>query len=245
MASGIRLSEIEKKYEALMRSSNSPKTFTEYVEGRAADYADEAAGERNAALTALGKRTSSYGSTAERLAGAGLGSSGYSDYLKMTARAESDAAIKEADAWQKSKNSYLKRSYLGYLDSYKSKQESLRTSVISKLASAKVLDYDEMYAYAAKAGLAPEAANGIYTEVYDSVARSIKNNILSKIYSDDMDVATAASYAKSLGLQAKDVKEIAEAALRYRTDYEKFNKAYLDYLEKLAGHTNTNYNDPK
>lgn len=228
-----------------MQAHNSPKTFLEYVEGRAADYADEAADEQSAALTALGKRTSDYGSTAERLGSVGLGGSGYSDYLKEAARAESDALINEADEWEKGKKAYLKRSYLGYLERYQSKQQTLRTRVIGKLTAAKILDPDEIYSYAVSAGLSAEAAEGIYGSVYDSVARRLKSEILSKVYSEEIDPASAAYYAKSVGLQQKDVKAIAEAALRFQKDYAEFSESYYDYLESLAGHTNTNYNDPK
>ena len=101
-----------------------------------------------------------------------------------------------------------------------------------------------MYSYAASAGLSPDSAKGIYNAVYDSVAKSIKSDILSRVYSEDIDPAIAASYAKSMGLQDADVKEIAELALRYQNEYTEFSKSYLDYLESLAAQTNTNYKDP-
>lgn len=239
MAESLTLEEIEKKYAALMKAQNLPMNYREYVSGTEVSHGEVGADIKNSALTSLAKNLSGYGTREEALGARGLSASGYSEYLKQKAIDAGRATVENEKKKERRAEEAAKRSYLDYLASYEKSQSSLSKSVVSALKSDKVLDAEKMYDYALKAGLSAEASKGLYDKVYTAVARDIKDNILRKIFENELSPAAAASYARAVGLNEEDVKAITDAADKYHRELSQYTEEFIDYLDGLGYTVNT------
>ena len=234
------LKDVEKKYEELLKE-NDAVSYADYAREALAENEESFAKQRLSALAQKGMSASDYGSAAERVGRLGLSGGGYSGFVKSKLQARASAKLGSIDGEERAASTSIKKSYLSYLEDYGKKQDALRRSITKTLSSKRVLDPEEIYAYARAAGLSSSSAKGLYDSVYGAVSQSVKNEILSKVYMNEITPDIAASYAKGVGLTGADVEAIREAALKYRREYASYSQDYLDYLESLSDKNTVSY----
>lgn len=230
----MTVSDIEKKYAAIMRAQNAPVSFGEYANGKTDGITRSANEQRLKALTDAGKALSGYGVLAESLGARGLSGSGFARYARSAVEAKKNNSLKEADRYEDDALGKLRDSYRGYLDDFGGKQESLRKSVINELVKRGEMNPESIYSYAASAGLGEEAGKNLYKDVYSATSYYIKDSILKEIQTGELSVEEATNKAKRLMLLPDDVNEITAAAENYHKKSDAVSDEYLSYLESLS-----------
>lgn len=230
----MTVSDIEKKYAAIMRAQNAPISFGEYATGKTAGISRSANEQRLTALTDADKTLSGYGVLAESLGARGLSSSGFARYARSAVEAKRDKSLREADKYEDDALSKLREGYRGYLDDFGGKQESLRKSVINELIKRGEMNPESIYRYAADAGLGEEAGKNLYNDIYSATSYYIKDSILKEIQTGALSVEEATDKARRMMLWPEDVKEITDAAENYHKRSDGVSEEYLSYLESMS-----------
>ena len=237
----MTVSDIEKKYAAIMRAQNSPISFGEYIKGKTDGIELNVNEKKLDALTGAERKLSRYGKLAESLEVRGLTDSGFAKYAHSAVSAKKDAALKQADKEGENAMKDLKSDYLGYIDDFNGKQQTLRKSVINELISRGEMNPESIYKYAADAGLGEEAGKDVYNDVYSAASYYIKDSILKDVASGALSPDQAVDKAKRMLLWPEDVEEIRVATESYRKKEEEASSEYLSSLEALSDKTTDSY----
>lgn len=237
----MTVSDIEKKYAAIMRAQNAPISFKEYLKGKTDGIELDINEQRLDAMTDAERQLSRYGKLAESLEVRGLTNSGFARYAHSAVNARKDAQLKQADENEDNAMRGLKSDYLDYVDGFRGKQESLRRSVISELVKRGEMHPENIYKYALEAGLGEEAGKGIYNDVYSAASYYIKDSILKEVAAGALSPDQAVDKAKRMMLWPDDVEEIRIATEGYREKKEEISSDYLAGLEALSDKTTESY----
>ena len=173
------------------------------------DDAKKALGERLSGIEAdYMKALPTYGRTAEQLGSAGLGGSGYSEYLKGLAYLDMQKQKKGAreDYEGALKDAY--KSYADYLESSAKRQQSLLSDTVKAITSESILDFDAAYRFAVTRGLSESDAKAAAKTAVDEVSRAVKARVISTIVSEGLTREGAVSYALALGLSSEIAEEL-------------------------------------
>ena len=171
-----------------------------------------------------------YGSSAERLAEAGLFGSGYQEHLERTAEREHNERLDALERDMRESEDTLLGGYTAYLDKYKSSQEKLSKSVSDKIVSTGILSEERAYEYAKEAGLSAERARSVAERASRSAKDKLMRRIMLEIPYMQMDGEGARLYALSLGLDSNYAERAREYAESLREHYDTVGASYLEYL---------------
>lgn len=186
------------------------------------------------------KARSEYGANAEKLAGLGLTSSGYSDYLRGKAYSEMQrgkAAARDSYAQAARQND---RGYQEYLQKYAESESQSYEKIIGEITEKGIIDYTTAYNYAVGAGLGNDMAMAAAKTASDISRAKLKESITKTVLYQKLTADQAMEYALLLGLSDVDAKEIAIYAAKANEYVFKGGYTDSDYLEDLKNKAEAN-----
>ena len=124
--------------------------------------------------------------------------------------------------------------------SYQKIKEQLIKNTESDLKELGVINYDEAYEYALKAGLDETNAASISKSVTDVERNAAMTKVTNTIISKYLTMNQAKEYALALGLSEEDAQKLGEFAFRTNESVGDIvsQKSYLDYLQEIANQNN-------
>ena len=180
------------------------------------------------------KNLSSYGQNNRILNNKGLQNSGYADYIDASADTSFDLgknALKSSYAEKETQNL---SSYASYLDSYKNKQQSLKSSVLSHLIDNEITDLATAVAYGINAGLSFDDAKSLGQSAYSVTKDKVTNEILKQSASLGLDREGAKMLAIKMGMTTSDAEAIANEVAELLQYYSSISEDYLEFLEQRS-----------
>lgn len=165
-----------------------------------------------------------YGQNAENMAQAGMGGSGYSDYITGNAYAVRQGSIDAAKAVREGSLDAAKQTkklteqagqqgYLNYIENYRAQKKADRLSAVSNIINMN-LSGEGAKSYLSALGLSDDADTilGITEPMLEKSKSELdetsKQNIFSNVLSNGLTGEAAMSYAKYLGLTDEEAKEL-------------------------------------
>ncbi len=171
---------------------------------------------------------SEYGKRGEGLARLGLTASGYSDYINGKAYSEMQRRKSDAKDTYTENEAKNASGYASYLDGLKSTADSAYDGVIKEITQGSVINYDEAYNMAIKAGLSVEDATYAAKVGSDMAKKKLNEDVMNVIISKNLDEDQAELYALNLGLSKADALRLAAFAKDMHYSY--YSSSYLDYI---------------
>lgn len=211
--------------------SNSKESFASWVRKNGkdaeAEYRDKTLGEVSNYI----RSRSEYGKTAEALGNFGLRDSGYADYINKKASADLTSALQKAKT---EKIETSEKNVSDYIQNAKELEETnakMQRSVIKEIERKREINYDRAYEYALDAGLDEKSAETTAKKAIGVARVRLKNDILELIVSERMSKSQTEEYAKGLGLDEEEIKELGEIAKNIN---ETVNSSfYAEYIKDL------------
>lgn len=221
-------------YAKLLEKENRPTDYETYIRNSSDSFNTIAREKVQDTVTGAARQLSGYGSLAESLSQGGLADDGYSKYVKAKIQGSARSRLGEIEAERVDAERKARQGYLSYLDSHNASQERILRDVTEKLTEKRVTDPLRIYEYAVESGLTADAAEAAYESVYRSVKNEIKSEMIAKVCSQEYTPEMARAYAKSIGLQERDISEIISIAEKFGKSFERYSEDYLKYLESLG-----------
>ena len=186
-----------------------------------------------------------YGQNAENMAQAGMGGSGYSDYITGNAYAVRQGSIDAAKAVREGSLDAAKQTkklteqagqqgYLNYIENYRTQKKADRLSAVSDIINMN-LSGEGAKSYLSALGLSDDADTilGITEPMLEKSKSELnetsKQNIFSNVLSNGLTGEAAMSYAKYLGLTDEEAKElvgVTDGILGQRAEAENAENKY-------------------
>ena len=215
-------------YIKRLKRKNEPRSYSAFAREELAEAKDEYQSSLGTAMADAARAEPTYGIKAEKLAGAGLNSGGYKEYLSELAKAGLKDARQRAEKKYREAEGEVRASYADYIDKYTKNQEKLFVEVVSDLTDTTLTDYDTMLEYASTSGLSEAYARRAADSAMSAVTEKLRKSVLSAINKDGYSEAESYEYALKLGLSESSARELADYA-------KKMNGIKLDgsYLEGL------------
>lgn len=187
------------------------------------------------ALYASSKRDlSSYGINNRNISNKGLQNSGYASYIDSLSKTKLDTGLNAIRDEYSNKEYDASLGYLGYLESYRDKTNTLKKSVMSHLVSNDVVDLNTAIAYGVSAGLSREEAEEIGRSAYDVTKQKVFNSILQQTVSLGLDKEGARQLAIKMGVSEADALDFANEIGELLDYYGNISDEYLEFLEQRA-----------
>ena len=126
------------------------------------------------------------------------------------------------------------------MKSYQKVKEQLIKNTESDLKELGIINYDEAYEYALKAGLDETNATSIAKSVTDVARNAAMTKVTNTIISKYLTMNQAKEYALALGLSEEDAQRLGEFAFRTNESVGDIvsQKSYLEYLQEIANQNN-------
>ncbi len=209
---------------------NARLSFKDYLSYIGKDYQKEY---NNALLNLDAKGAKAdpyYGKSGESLRQMGLVNSGYANYLKEQNQKTLSVAKDSLYASYLKNLDSSKDSYANYIMDYQQKQNNIAKTLISRLESDGVLDFDRAYQLALKEGLNEANAKAAAESGIKAARDSIYYKIIDLIGKYKYSRERAEIYARQMGLSPEDVMALGDYA--YRINEEIYGSGSLiDDLE--------------
>ena len=187
------------------------------------------------ALYASSKRDlSSYGTNNREINNKGLQNSGYASFIDSLAKKKLDSGIGAIKDEYSKKEYDASVGYLGYLENYRDKTNTLKKNVMSHLVSNDVVDLNTAIAYGVSAGLSRDEAEQIGKSAYEVTKQKVFNSILQQTVSLGLDKEGARQLAIKMGVSETDALEFANEIGELLDYYGNISDEYLEFLEQRA-----------
>ena len=232
MKIAMNIEDILAKVRADQSITNRADTYEEYKRKNGIDTTGGYADAVNALYASLRRGSSSYGQNNRQISNKGLQSSGYAAYIDELGKTKFDSGL------TKIKDDYAKREsnaslgYVGYLEKYADKQNTLKKSVMTHLVNNDVVDLNTAIAYGLSAGLSREDAESVGKSAYDVTKQKVFNSILAQTVSLGLDKEGARKLAIKMGVSESDAESFAEEIGDMLDYYGNISKEYLEFLEQ-------------
>ena len=179
------------------------------------------------------KSRPTYGKESERLAGLGLTSSGYAQYLEsLTKEREASRRGGALEKYIENELSNVK-GYGKYLEGLSVAEKNLYEKVEQRLYDLSTASYDWAYRYAIESGLSEEDASELAKKTSEAAAGKAINKVLDAIVNKELIERQAKQYALSLGLGETKAAELGEYARKMNSDLY-YSRDYSQYLKDKA-----------
>ena len=182
-------------------------------------------------LYALSKKNSaSYGQNNRMLNSKGLSSSGYADYIDLSADntfSLGKDALKSSYSKEEAENL---GSYATYLEKYQEKMTSLKDRVLSHLIDNEIADLSTAVAYGINSGLSYDDAKSMGQSAYEVIKNKVTTEILKQATSLGLDEKGAKTLAIKMGMTTSDAEAIAKEVADLMKYYSNVSSDYLDFL---------------
>ena len=229
------LEDFIKDYLADRSAALGAKGYAKWIAERSSAPTTERAAAITGANNAYRASLAEYGRNAERLAGAGLGNSGYAKYLNSLAAKRMNTAVASAERKAGESAATEAVEYEKYLDGMEKDRQKAYDKAVKSIKSDNLTAYDAAYERAISLGLDEESAKKAATEASTAVKQTLRQKLLTEIATKRMTSEATRAYALTLGLDEDVADELAEYAhsLNESVDSEGMSDTYLNYLKNL------------
>ena len=230
MAEKTSLKEFVAAYVENKKKSESEESYQKWLSANGIDSAGIYGESIRDISSDYEKRRSEFGKNAEGLADIGLTASGYSDYINAAAYSEMQRRKAGAKAKLTENEAENRKGFSDYVEKMRESEEAAYASVIDKLRSDGITDFDTAYEYAVSVGLSEEAAKAAAESGTGLATRELFQKVLDTIISKSFNAKQAKSYALAAGLSQKDADMISAYAKNIN-EYGYYSDGYLDYIQ--------------
>lgn len=230
----MNIDNILKRATEGARKDNRADTYEEYKRKNGLDDRGGYASAVNSLYAASQRGLSSYGKTGARLADAGLSTGGYAAYINELSKQKFNTGLAQIKDSYAKKEADASLGYVGYLEKYADKQNSLKKSVMSHLIQNDVVDLNTAIAYGISAGLSEADAESVSKSAYEVTRQKVFNSILEQTVTLGLDKEGARQLAIKMGVSETDAKLFADQIGDMLEYYGNISKEYLEFLEQRS-----------
>ena len=224
------LDEILKRRKKKRSGENEPYTYEEYKRKNGLLDPDGYTNAVNSLYASTRRDLSTYGAKSHKISNKGLQNSGYAEYIDDLADKKFDSGLKaiKDNYAEKEEKAYI--GYQGYLESFRDKESSLKSKVMSHLVKNNVVDLDTAISYAVGAGLSQAAAEEIGKNAYEITKKKVFDSVLEQTVSLGLDKEGARMLAVKMGVSDADAESFADEIDELLKYYGNISEGYLEYL---------------